>query len=398
MSVFTPSDEAKAANNVFSMIDHIEQYGSEEIKTYMLDDKMWFRAKDVAIILGYKDPKKSVSKCVDSEDRVDLQKLIGGTLSPPANLTLNELNTIYINEPGLYSLITSCQLEAGKLFKRWVIKELLPKIRKIGQENAMHALEEKEAIITKMAAEKAEMAIEYDQLKKSAEHQVRGFSQITSFIENSKVRGTNQRIYILFNRLDAAANVFKVGGCASQELLRARLSTYNSSQANDNLYSFAAVWPCHNFSHVEARIKQILGEFRQQNKAEVYLMHYTCLHRIIDFIVNHYNEENEETNLFIRDMVATMTKLEPVIPEAIVIDQPMAAPATRIPSLDLLESREQKAVVQGVVNRFRGNGAAEIKRSEFEAALNIVVLHYKKRPAWKLLKELAADIRLVYSM
>ena len=40
---------------------------------------------------------------------------------------------IYINESGLYSLILHSKLESARVFKRWVTKEVLPSIRKMGK-------------------------------------------------------------------------------------------------------------------------------------------------------------------------------------------------------------------------------------------------------------------------
>ena len=39
---------------------------------------------------------------------------------------------IYINEAGFYSLVLSSKLETAKAFKKWVVSEVLPSIRKTG--------------------------------------------------------------------------------------------------------------------------------------------------------------------------------------------------------------------------------------------------------------------------
>ena len=56
-------------------------------------------------------------------------------MGPPelGSKTLNEENTIYINESGLYSLILRSKLESARVFKRWVTKDVLPTIRKTGR-------------------------------------------------------------------------------------------------------------------------------------------------------------------------------------------------------------------------------------------------------------------------
>jgi len=48
-------------------------------------------------------------------------------------LDTNEKNAIFINEPGLYSLIFRSGKQEAKAFKKWVCSEVLPSIRKHGR-------------------------------------------------------------------------------------------------------------------------------------------------------------------------------------------------------------------------------------------------------------------------
>ena len=48
-------------------------------------------------------------------------------------LERNEKNTIYINEPGFYSLMLRSKLESAQVFKQWVTKDVLPSMRKTGK-------------------------------------------------------------------------------------------------------------------------------------------------------------------------------------------------------------------------------------------------------------------------
>ena len=90
----------------------------------------WFVGKDVATILGYKDPKRSIYDHVDEED-----KTIVLIQHPGSNY---KSNTTLINESGLYALILSSKLPQAKQFKHWVTSEVLPTIRK----NGMYATDE----------------------------------------------------------------------------------------------------------------------------------------------------------------------------------------------------------------------------------------------------------------
>ena len=95
-----------------------------KINTYIDKQQIiWFRGKDVAEILGYKDTNQAIRKHVDKED----QK------SCPVETTGQVRWIIFINESGFYSLVISSKLETAKKFKRWITSEVLPSIRKYGQ-------------------------------------------------------------------------------------------------------------------------------------------------------------------------------------------------------------------------------------------------------------------------
>ena len=95
-----------------------------QFKSY-IDHKcrVWFKAKEVATILGYQDTDQAIRKHVDDEDRKYFPVETTGYSKrgrPP----------IFVNESGLYSLVLSSKLETAKKFKRWITSEVLPCIRK----------------------------------------------------------------------------------------------------------------------------------------------------------------------------------------------------------------------------------------------------------------------------
>ena len=81
-----------------------------------------FCAKDVAVALGYKLPRKAVIDHVDKEDVLKWNTLTSG----------GEQLMTFINESGLYSLILGSKLESARRFKHWVTAEVLPAIRRQG--------------------------------------------------------------------------------------------------------------------------------------------------------------------------------------------------------------------------------------------------------------------------
>lgn len=97
----------------------------------------WFIGNQIADKLGYSRPRKAILDHVDEDDKGVLkQDTLGG-----------KQNMIIINESGFYSLIFSSKLPIAKDFKKWVTKEVLPKIRKTGQYSSAKAQDVLETIL-----------------------------------------------------------------------------------------------------------------------------------------------------------------------------------------------------------------------------------------------------------
>lgn len=96
-----------------------------QIRTIVYNGEPWMVGKDVAVALGYSNPRKALADHVDDEDKgVTKCDTLGGA----QNFTI-------INESGLYSLVLSSKLPGARKFRRWVISEVLPSIRKTGGYN-----------------------------------------------------------------------------------------------------------------------------------------------------------------------------------------------------------------------------------------------------------------------
>ena len=97
-----------------------------QVRGILINDEPYFIGKEVAEVLGYVNSKDAIQKHVDDEDKQIILRSQFATLKiPNRGLTV-------INESGLYSLILSSKLPNAKKFKRWVISEVLPQIRKTG--------------------------------------------------------------------------------------------------------------------------------------------------------------------------------------------------------------------------------------------------------------------------
>lgn len=94
-----------------------EKFG--RVRTTMINDEPYFVGKDVAEILGYNQTNNMVKR-LDESDFIS-SKLEG-----------MNMNSILVNESGLYSAIFGSKLKEAREFKHWVTSEVLPTIRKHG--------------------------------------------------------------------------------------------------------------------------------------------------------------------------------------------------------------------------------------------------------------------------
>ncbi|ATZ80421.1 Bro-N domain-containing protein [Bodo saltans virus] len=103
---------------------------------YRVDDVFYFRAKDAAEFLGYKNSNSAINTHVPIKYRKTLEEILnlqgGRETRPPCKFNENELNTIFISEAGLYRLIFGSKKEEADEFQQFVFDELLPKLRKNG--------------------------------------------------------------------------------------------------------------------------------------------------------------------------------------------------------------------------------------------------------------------------
>lgn len=94
----------------------------------------YFVARDVATILGYKDPANAITdNCFNP---ISLKTLTSSKVDwEPTSIEINDLHpqTKLIREPDVYALIFRSKLESAKKFQLWVFEEVLPSIRKTGQ-------------------------------------------------------------------------------------------------------------------------------------------------------------------------------------------------------------------------------------------------------------------------
>lgn len=108
------------------MVNELEIFKNEEfgeVRTVILGNIPYFVAKDIALALGYKDPKNTIkNRC--KKGRVS-------EIPHPQNKE-KSLKVMVIPESDIYRLIVGSKLESAQKFESWVMDEVLPTIRKHG--------------------------------------------------------------------------------------------------------------------------------------------------------------------------------------------------------------------------------------------------------------------------
>ena len=139
-------DDEVTSKEIINFVDNgknIIHFNFNTIKYVYVEQQVYFKAKDIAVILNYVNTKQAIAHNVDSPDKITVDEIMGRLFcSPPYKtneqtkleqiLGNEDAKTIFINESGLYSLIMASEKPEAKKFKHWVTSEVLPSIRKYG--------------------------------------------------------------------------------------------------------------------------------------------------------------------------------------------------------------------------------------------------------------------------
>ncbi len=99
----------------------IFNFESQNVRTVIIDNNIWFVASDVTKILGYINGKQAIIEhCKGVYKKYPLQTAGG----------VQELSII--DESGLYKLVLASKKSNAIKFKEWVTSKVLPSIRKTG--------------------------------------------------------------------------------------------------------------------------------------------------------------------------------------------------------------------------------------------------------------------------
>ena len=122
-----------------------------KFKSYIDEEcQVWFRAKEVATILGYQDTNQAIRKHVSENHKRKIifsnQHETHGCLNQPVDSTGCSM-TYFVDEAGFYELVFRSRLPAAKMFREWVFSKVLPSIRKYGYYKMFNNIQSRKVII-----------------------------------------------------------------------------------------------------------------------------------------------------------------------------------------------------------------------------------------------------------
>ena len=103
--------------------------------------RIWFKAKEVAQILGYKNTEKAIKRHVSENHKktflLSCHPVSGGQVIKQSCQceTHGQVQgrwIIFVDEPGFYELVFRSRLPSAIIFREWVFTKVLPSIRKYG--------------------------------------------------------------------------------------------------------------------------------------------------------------------------------------------------------------------------------------------------------------------------
>lgn len=275
-------------NQFFDMLNNAIQYNNQPMRIVHIEDKPWFRGKDVASILEYSDVKKTLQLHVPARYKQNYGQLlnsISDAQTTPEAEFAEDSRTIYISEAGLTRLVMKSQMSAAVAFQDWVTDELLPSLR----QNRQREIEEWKEYYEKRLELK----------NKSILNLVSTYEQMEVM---NKVYGEKEYIYIVASYQYCINGVFKIGRTKN---IKHRLAQYNTGRADCDKVLVLNTFEVYNAVNVEKQIHETLLCIQYTNSNELYRCPYKFLVELVKNIV----EDNQNNYEYVNQLLAFIAGL-----------------------------------------------------------------------------------------
>ncbi|MBC5996509.1 phage repressor protein/antirepressor Ant [Romboutsia ilealis] len=147
-----------------------------ELSVIVKDNKEYIEGIQVAMILGYSNPRDAIIRHCTNEGVIFSDVgVVTGKRSDNSDI-VQYVNKKFIDEGNMYRLIMRSKLQSAKRFERWVVDEVIPSIRNHGtymnDDVISKTLEDPDFIIrlaTKLKKEKEEKVLALEKAEKLEE-------------------------------------------------------------------------------------------------------------------------------------------------------------------------------------------------------------------------------------
>ncbi|CCV01702.1 hypothetical protein IIV22_025R [Invertebrate iridescent virus 22] len=156
-----------------------------------------------------------------------------------------------------------------------------------------------------------------DQIQSNLDH----ILLLKDLLIDDQKREKTQVLYIATSQNYARQNRFKVGGVENTQKLDSRLSVYNSRSASGDEWYYSDTFLVADYHQIESRLKDLLGRFRDKKSKEIYILHYSNIKYICEYLSTHYNDEIDEVNQKLTEFISNLNsyQLRPIVPPPICI-------------------------------------------------------------------------------
>lgn len=164
-------------------------FNSQEIRTVIIDEDVWFVAKDVCEILEIRNTSDALSRLDDDEKGIATTDTPGG-----------KQNIAIVSESGLYALVLTSRKPQAKAFRKWITSDVIPSIRKTGKyqidKTPQLPSNYKEALLALIAKEE-----EREKLEKEAE---------LLKLQNEDLEGENTRLSEIVDEVFGYSSILRI--------------------------------------------------------------------------------------------------------------------------------------------------------------------------------------------
>ena len=175
---------------------------NQKIKIIGSYDDPYFCGKDICTILEYFDIKQALQKNVKPKHKKNLQTIIDevdvcqtstSTIGIPSSKpSYNEGKSVYVSEPGLYSLIMKSRTSFAETFQDFVYEQILPSIRKKGKFQLEQTIALKDDKIDELSALVRQMNVKLDGLTTRNDELLSRNDELLENVEDLKSTSTQQ--------------------------------------------------------------------------------------------------------------------------------------------------------------------------------------------------------------